>query len=89
MTGNVGHVSLLARAGAAFTTAILILCKYFTDSLDVLIIKKLFSSFFKLVKVNNMIVRFFALLLNTKIIVKKCVIYADIRAVHVVVDHSY
>ena len=29
MIGNVGHVSLLARAvGAVFTTAILILCKY-------------------------------------------------------------
>ncbi len=26
---------------------------------------------------------------RAKIIVKKCVIYADIRAVHVVVDHSY
>ncbi len=27
--GNMGHLSLLARVGAAFTTAILILCKYF------------------------------------------------------------
>ncbi len=35
-----------------------------------------------------MIVRFFALLLNTKIILKKCVIYGDMRAVHVVVDHT-
>ncbi len=38
-----------------------------------------------------MIVRFLAPLLNTKIIVKKCVIYADIdiRAVRVVDDHNY
>ena len=30
----------------------------------------------------------FLLLLNTKIIMKKCVIYVDIRAIHVV-DHNY